>query len=60
MSKEVPQMPEKINMQEALAEKLEQVPEQAKPLVMSMLPIAISMLLSGIEIGKEMEMPRPA
>lgn len=53
-------MPENINMQEALAQKLEQVPEQAKPLVMSMLPIAISMLLSGIEIGKEMEMPRPA
>lgn len=46
-------------MQERLAEQLETVPEEAMPLVMAMISNNLSTLLSGIEIGKQME-NRPA
>jgi hypothetical protein len=48
-----------VYLQERLAEQLETVPEEAMPLVMAMISNNLSTLLSGIEIGKQME-NRPA
>lgn len=39
-------------LQEELADKLEQVPQEAADLVMNMLLLNVSAMLSGVEIGK--------
>lgn len=42
-------------LQQELAEKLSQIPPEAEALVMSMLLNNVSTLLSGMEIGKQLE-----
>lgn len=47
-------------LQNELAEKLKQIPPEAEPLVMTMLLNNVSTLLSGMEIGKQLERSEPA
>jgi hypothetical protein len=51
---EVNRMPNE-RLQQELAEKLSQIPPEAEALVMSMLLNNVSTLLSGMEIGKQLE-----
>lgn len=50
-AREVDRVPNE-RLQEELADKLEQVPQEAADLVMNMLLLNVSAMLSGVEIGK--------